>query len=293
MLEPANPASLADDRQASLQRPLSLALWKKTIPSGPCPLPDAVGMGTKTCWHFGNCRYSLILFNRRSEERQQLDLVIPPPEIRSRIVSTSHSEEEYRSIGIGGSAAILSTLAPHTDLAKRKANILDFGCGCSRVLQPIHNLCPLWTLFGTDIDDVSIRWSKINISCAIFDVNQSMPPLRYGDGSFDLVYSMSVFSHLNEDMEVSWLRELVRVLKPSGHLYITFNSQHVLNQIPQRFPEEALAAYYRNGFAYFSNIDDGILPEWYQTSLQTHENSGWLKDQTSFGSSARYNRKNL
>jgi hypothetical protein len=65
---------------------LSLALWKKTIPSGPCPLPDAVGMGTKTCWHFGNCRYSLILFNRRSEERQQLDLVIPPPEIRSRIV---------------------------------------------------------------------------------------------------------------------------------------------------------------------------------------------------------------
>jgi SAM-dependent methyltransferase len=111
----------------------------------------------------------------------------------------------------------------------------------------------------------------MNISYAIFDINLSMPPLRYESGLFDLIYAMSVFSHLDEDMEVAWLAELVRLLKPSGHLYITFNSQHVLNQIPQSFPEEALAAYYRTGFAYFSNIDDGILPEWYQTSLQTHE----------------------
>jgi hypothetical protein len=65
MLEPANPASLAHDRQAYLHRPLSLALWRKAMPSGSCPLPDAVGTGTKTCWHFGNCGYSLILFNRR------------------------------------------------------------------------------------------------------------------------------------------------------------------------------------------------------------------------------------
>ena len=201
----------------------------------------------------------------------QLDLVIPPPEIRSQIVSTSHSEEEYRSVGIGGAAAILSMLEPHTDLAKREATTLDFGCGCSRVLQPIHSLCPQWTLFGADIDDRTIFWSKINIPYAVFDVNLSIPPLRYENGLFDLIYAISVFSHLDEEREVAWLAELVRVLKPSGYLYITFNSQHVLNQIPQSFPEEALAAYYHNGFAYFSNIDDGILPEWYQTSLQTHE----------------------
>ena len=81
---------------------------------------------------------------------------------------------------------------------------------------------------------------------------------------------MSVFSHFAEEMEVAWLAELVRLLKSTGHLYITFNGQHVLNEIPQSFPEEAIAAYYSTGFAYFSNIDDGILPEWYQTSLQTY-----------------------
>jgi SAM-dependent methyltransferase len=201
----------------------------------------------------------------------QLDLVIPPPEIRSRIVSTSHSEEEYRRIGQGGAEAILSTLKLHTDLSKREAVILDFGCGCSRVLQPIHSLCPQWTLIGTDIDDQAIFWNRTNITYAAFDMNTPIPPLRYNNGFFDLIYAMSVFSHLNEDMEVAWLTELVRVLKKSGHLYITFNSQHVLNQIPQSFPEEAVSAYERNGFAYFCNIDDGILPEWYQTSLQSYE----------------------
>jgi SAM-dependent methyltransferase len=162
-------------------------------------------------------------------------------------------------------------LKPHTDIAECEAKVLDFGCGCSRVLQSIHRLCPQWTIFGTDIDDQAIFWSKSNISYAILDVNEPMPPLRFEDRSFDLIYAMSVFSHLNEGMEIAWLTELVRLLKPSGHLYITFNSQHVLDQIPQSFPEEALAAYYHNGFAYFSNIQDGILPEWYQTSLQTYE----------------------
>jgi hypothetical protein len=47
------------------------------------------------------------------------------------------------------------------------------------------------------------------------------PPLPFEDGYFDLIYSLSVFTHLTTTWE-AWLHELRRVLKPQGHAVITF-----------------------------------------------------------------------
>ena len=47
------------------------------------------------------------------------------------------------------------------------------------------------------------------------------PPLGLEHGSFDLIYAISVFTHLT-DNSVPWLLELRRMLKPDGLLIATF-----------------------------------------------------------------------
>jgi ubiquinone/menaquinone biosynthesis C-methylase UbiE len=52
-------------------------------------------------------------------------------------------------------------------------------------------------------------------------VNGLEPPLIFGDESFDLVYAISVFSHLTAPLQIGWRNELRRVLRPGGLLLLT------------------------------------------------------------------------
>src|ERR1043165_8053538 len=58
-----------------------------------------------------------------------------------------------------------------------------------------------------------------------------MSPLPYKDQMFDLIYSLSVFTHLSENHASQWLSEMNRVLKPGGILIITIHGLTALNTI--------------------------------------------------------------
>jgi len=45
-------------------------------------------------------------------------------------------------------------------------------------------------------------------------------PLDCPDGSFDLIYSWSVFEHVDRDLLATVLQDLRRLLRPAGHLFI-------------------------------------------------------------------------
>ena len=61
-----------------------------------------------------------------------------------------------------------------------------------------------------------------------FSVNGLDRPLNTPAGSFDLIYCLSVFTHLSEPLGRFWMGELARVLKPGGHLLITTHGDHYL-----------------------------------------------------------------
>jgi SAM-dependent methyltransferase len=48
-----------------------------------------------------------------------------------------------------------------------------------------------------------------------------MVPPPYADDSFDLVYAISVFTHLTQDVAVAWAAEMRRVLRPGGMFFFT------------------------------------------------------------------------
>ena len=142
--------------------------------------------------------------------------------------------------------------------------ILDFGCGPGRVITWFQQEHRNWTFFGTDIDAEAIEWAQKNLSgVGTFGCNGHMPPMDYADSFFDFVYSISIFSHLPEDMQNAWLAELHRVTKPGGFLVLTTHGETLV-------PEEHRHVL-KTGFHYSSGNDTEGLPEFYQTSYQSQE----------------------
>ena len=98
--------------------------------------------------------------------------------------------------------------------------ILDFGCGCGRIIRNFRDLEGP-RLFGTDYNPKLANWCRSNLPFAEFGVNGLAPPLKYEDGSFDFIYAFSVFTHLSEKLQTEWLAELNRVMSPGGYLLFT------------------------------------------------------------------------
>jgi SAM-dependent methyltransferase len=106
-------------------------------------------------------------------------------------------------------------------LEERRA-ILDFGCGCGRILRHLPSMTGSQTAFyGTDYNPRLIEWCQRHLHFAKFSLNGLEPPLAYADASFDLAYAFSVFTHLTEPLQRGWMDELFRVLQPGGVLVIT------------------------------------------------------------------------
>jgi len=144
--------------------------------------------------------------------------------------------------------------------------ILDFGCGCGRVLR-FFKPTASQTINGTDIDNESIAWcQQYLITIANFNTNHDLPPLHYPNNYFDFVYSISVFTHLPEDMQFQWLSELKRVLKPGGFLITTTHGEQLF---PAELPE-ALTQLKQQGFYYLKGSGTNGLPDFYQTAFHTH-----------------------
>jgi SAM-dependent methyltransferase len=100
--------------------------------------------------------------------------------------------------------------------------VLDFGSGAGRTLRHFAAEADTAEFWGCDIDEPSIRWMQENL-CPPFRAWRSThnPPLGLEHGTFDLIYAVSVFTHLT-DNSAAWLLELHRMLKPDGLFIATF-----------------------------------------------------------------------
>jgi SAM-dependent methyltransferase len=99
---------------------------------------------------------------------------------------------------------------------------LDFGCGSARVLRHFAPEAQDGKFTGCDIDHASILWDREHLTPPFeFFENGLAPPLPLPDESFDLIWAMSVFTHIT-DRWAEWLAELHRLLAPGGVLIASF-----------------------------------------------------------------------
>ena len=76
-------------------------------------------------------------------------------------------------------------------------SMLDFGCGCGRVLRQWAGLDGV-RVVGTDYNPELVDWCRENLPFAEVRRNGAAPPLPAGDSEFGLIYAFSVFTHLGE-----------------------------------------------------------------------------------------------
>ena len=146
---------------------------------------------------------------------------------------------------------------------------LDFGCGCGRLILALRDRRPDLRITGCDVDERAIRWGERHLEHSRWVVNDPLPSSPFGDGAFDLIWCGSVFTHLDEQRQDLWLRELRRILKPDGILLATVHGPACWEP---RFPSGAIARLRREGMLFARlGIDAGIHPDWYQVAWHTEE----------------------
>lgn len=146
--------------------------------------------------------------------------------------------------------------------------LLDFGCGCGRVTRHWHRT-PGVEVHGADHDEMLVDWTREHLPFVQAHHNQLNPPLPYEDESFGLVYAISVFTHLTEEVGAAWMSELRRILRPGGILMFTVHGESLRDRL---LPQERIA-FDRGDFvvqfgdAEGSNLCTAFHPEPYVHSL--------------------------
>jgi SAM-dependent methyltransferase len=120
--------------------------------------------------------------------------------------------------------------ARHAVPVDRLGAVLEFGCGSGRVLRHWHGVHGP-AIHGTDYNRRLAAWCRSALPFAAIGDNDAAPPLPYADATFDLIYAISVFTHLKAAMQRPWLDELHRVLAPGGLAIVTTHGPNFVHQL--------------------------------------------------------------
>jgi SAM-dependent methyltransferase len=154
--------------------------------------------------------------------------------IRSNGVGRQFGGREFVRSG----AAIADQLERHAGL-RGTSSVLEIGCGVGRVALALATRHPGLHFTGVDVDAASIESCRANpllrdtgFTFDVIDVEsdlynphggQSAATYRlpYADDAFDVVYLISVFTHMLEAECANYAAEVRRVLRPGGRTVVT------------------------------------------------------------------------
>jgi cyclopropane fatty-acyl-phospholipid synthase-like methyltransferase len=143
---------------------------------------------------------------------------LPPAGLRFHVAGSS-DRRSFVTIGASAARELIDAAARHRERAALR-DLLDFGCGCGRVARHMPALLPHARLSGIDVDERTIRWCTRHLP-GHWRAIAPDPPTALPAGAFDLIYAVSVFTHLPEERQRAWIAELHRMLRSGGLLIVT------------------------------------------------------------------------
>lgn len=101
--------------------------------------------------------------------------------------------------------------------------VLDFGCGMGRPEKFLSSHCK--EIYGVDISRGMLRLARRrhkNIHNAHFVKGRKTDLSVFQDCTFDFVFSEAVLQHMDKEHVILTLRELYRICKSEGRVYLQF-----------------------------------------------------------------------
>ena len=194
---------------------------------------------------------------------------VPPPAQMAR-VHGSTDEASFRLVGFSTAKRLDAVLQQYFGRPLIScAAILDWGCGCGRLLRhlPVDGAV---RLTGADIDPDNLGWSRTHLPVADYVHLDLLPPSVLAAGAFDTVIGISVFTHLTESAQLRWLEELQRVCRPGAAVLVTIHGPAAQAMTGDPVLSDQVE---RHGFVDARSADlDAIQPgsDYYRTSHHSH-----------------------
>lgn len=181
----------------------------------------------------------------------------PPYRIRKMVGAVgsiwayAHVSSEYTTF-----LKILCNLKPHH-------KILEVGCGCGRVATSLRNFIKKpGAYYGLDVVPELIENAKMQIQNPLFHFTcmnvyshmynpdpKALKPEKvrfpYQDNFFDIVFLVSVFTHMIPPSIETYTKEIARVIKTKGKCLVTIfslqnNPSYLKTKWGEKFPIETL-----------------------------------------------------
>lgn len=205
------------------------------------------------------------------------EIPLPPDELMIAVAGHAKHEDFARS-RINGPQQMLADLSAAGIDPAKLVDVLDFGCGCGRFLAGWVMQGSPMRLHGCDYNPALVQWCRDHVPGVIVKVNRLGEEIPFEKGSLDLVYLLSVFTHLTVPEQKRLVGEFRRVLRPGGYVYATFHGEYFF---PEMLPkiEGGEEIFRRDGFliqheslegrndcwtlhspSYLSALFDGFVP---------------------------------
>ncbi|MEH6536332.1 MAG: class I SAM-dependent methyltransferase [Psychroserpens sp.] len=173
-----------------------------------------------------NMRYQFMKYKNRIDNKnfksENPNIAFPP----DYLLYESHNINYrfYIDNGKQNARNLIELFQKYTDLEGK--NILDWGCGPSRIIRHFPDLFPSTNVFGTDYNKNTIAWNKKHIKDVSFYENEINPPTNFDDDFFHAIYGLSIFTHLSEENHFNWINELHRISKVGAILILTTHGEN-------------------------------------------------------------------
>lgn len=102
--------------------------------------------------------------------------------------------------------------------------VLDFGCGEGHYSRSLA--ARGFDVVGADVDDARLAVARqradeagLGADCEFVKVEATTSRLPFDDSYFDAIFASEVIEHVPDPL--GWVRELKRILRPNGTLYVT------------------------------------------------------------------------
>ncbi len=158
--------------------------------------------------------------SNRAFLRQHPDSILPP----KFLMYDAHAHVNYREYfqkGRSNAEYIARTAARHLG-SDGPITICEWGCGPGRIIRHLPQFLPAGSrVFGTDYNADTVAWCSANLPLVAFRLNGLAPPLPFSTGELDMLYAVSVLTHLSEEMHLAWMAECERVVRPGGLILLT------------------------------------------------------------------------